>query len=993
MSIFPLTAIDGQYRCLYSYLPGGKMKRVAALMIWIVVLGGWLCAEQVWPQPLELFSARNIEFAGQGLKTSSGGYLISWKDWEQTTPLQQFRLTDANGNTIWQRALSPEIQSEQRWLLETGGDYILFFSKGSGFLHGYRLNQQGEHVWGEDGLQLTSCNLFREHSTGKLIADGSGGYIFLWAWAFDGIDEPTSYFLQHLDAQGGTAIVNGSTSYEFLQITEYGLAGPPDLFLLPDGGIICSYRLDDSVVIRRMLPNHSFSWTQTLSFGSAVWPTLTDTGDGCFNLVWHTPEAVMAMRYSYDFVAQWSQPLNLCGSTQGLEAASRKTVNCSDGKTLSAWLANGQLRMQRFGNDGVLECGHYGAPVMEGLSADASFTLLPDATGGCYVQVNDPDTETVRGQYISAQNQVLPQATVLAQGSPDAEVGSSSCTLFPSGLRSYYHERSATSSGIRMQGMDPAGSPAYPDGGPAVVTGNRGKASLPCAAAAGGKVFCAWLDFPPEAPGVLTPCQISYQVADPLGSLLLSQPGSLFAESALQSVSTLMITGTDEGQGLVCWVEQSTPARMRAQLIDSSGNQLWEPGGRIISPDTGSSGVIKIGLTHAHGAVYIVWLEYGTQAGYIRAQKVSGGQTVWEPGGRPLISNNNGYDLYWKGLDEDYLIYGYGWYENLISDAYVYRFNSEGGAQPGFAQYSYENYLGGDGISGYDGIQIGGCKAGSDRLYVFFDLLEWEIEWYNYYSFAQAISSTGEKLWGNPGIPGLVGGKPYTIGNDLYCVTGSYTRSVNKYNAAGGLEWSFQLPYNNVAVQQLSASWDNRLVGISGPSYFYGSSRLLYFCFDDTGWNTLPGDHYLETSDLALYQSLCRLNDDLYVIWGSRIGYGENELAHIRLQRLNSHLVGNDDPAIPAVDAFRLEAQGPNPFSTKVAFSVVLPERGEAGIAIYNLRGQKVRTVFEGNLEKGITGLSWDGRDERGIECADGVYVCRARLGKEARSFRMVKLR
>ncbi len=970
------------------------MKRSVALILGMAMLCGCLFAEQVWPQPLDLFSARNIEFSGHGLSTSTGNHLITWKDWEQMTPLQQFRLTDPSGNAVWQRAMSPEISFEQRWILESGGDYILFFSRGNGFLHGYRLNAQGEHLWGESGLQLTHVNMIRPQSTGKMIADGNGGHIFLWAWAFDGIDTPTNYYLQHMNAQGETEIVSGSGSSEFKLVSDSGLAGPPDLFLLSDGGIICAYRLDNSVIIRRMLPNHNFAWTQTINAGSAVWPTLTDTGDGCFNLVWHTSEAVLAMRYDLDFTAQWSQPLNLCGSTQGLGSASRKTVQCSDGKTLSVWLSNGQLRMQCFSNDGTLECGTYGALVLDGLSPEANFDLLPDDTGGCYVQVSDPDGGTILGQYITAQNLVLPQAAVLAQSTADATLGAKAfCALFPSGMSSYHHLSSPGTREIRMQGMNSAGGLLYSQGGQSIVSATSGKAVQSCSAAAGGKVFCTWLSLPAEAPNANTPGQISYQLADPLGSLLLSQPGRLFADDALQTVPNLKIAATDEGQALLCWIEAGNPTRLKAQLIDTTGNQLWEAGGRTIAESQDSSDLTEFYLTPAHGAAYIVWTEYsnGSNA-YIRAQKVSGGQTVWEAGGRILISGSWGR-MSVLGLDEDYLVYGR--VQTGIAyptDAWVYRFNPEGGAQPGFMGTSFENHLGGQG-SGYSAVTVSGCKAGTDRLYVFYNQAEWQIEWYNYYPYGQAISSTGEKLWGYDGIAGLSGSLLHTVGNDLFCIRGYPNRSVYKYNSEGVMQWNVAVPTDSLGgytvVQQLAGSWDNRLVGIYGPLY----SRLFYFCFDSSGWITLPSDAVLETSSLVLFQSLCRWNDDLYVIWGTRISNYDYNLAHIRMQRINSYLVDAGDLVVPAVARLRLQPGYPNPFSERVAFSAVMPERAFAWIGVYNLRGQLVRRIFKGTLEKGSTSFEWDGRDDCGTDCGNGIYVLRARSGGRIATIRVVKLR
>jgi len=48
---------------------------------------------------------------------------------------------------------------------------------------------------------------------------------------------------------------------------------------------------------------------------------------------------------------------------------------------------------------------------------------------------------------------------------------------------------------------------------------------------------------------------------------------------------------------------------------------------------------------------------------------------------------------------------------------------------------------------------------------------------------------------------------------------------------------------------------------------------------------------------------------------------------------------------------------------------------GEA--AIYDLAGRRVRMIHRGLIARGLTALSWDGRDERGEELRSGVYLLR----------------
>jgi flagellar hook assembly protein FlgD len=56
---------------------------------------------------------------------------------------------------------------------------------------------------------------------------------------------------------------------------------------------------------------------------------------------------------------------------------------------------------------------------------------------------------------------------------------------------------------------------------------------------------------------------------------------------------------------------------------------------------------------------------------------------------------------------------------------------------------------------------------------------------------------------------------------------------------------------------------------------------------------------------------------------------------------------------------------------------VLIPEQTEVRIDIYNLRGQIVQTLFEGNIDPGVKNLEWDGTDMHNQRVASGVYICR----------------
>ena len=74
----------------------------------------------------------------------------------------------------------------------------------------------------------------------------------------------------------------------------------------------------------------------------------------------------------------------------------------------------------------------------------------------------------------------------------------------------------------------------------------------------------------------------------------------------------------------------------------------------------------------------------------------------------------------------------------------------------------------------------------------------------------------------------------------------------------------------------------------------------------------------------------------------------------------------------------------PNPFNpeTTISFDVAV-ELASVHIDIFNIRGQRVNTLHNGNLAQGNHSFIWNGKNEQGIEVSSGVYFVRIRTENE----------
>jgi hypothetical protein len=91
--------------------------------------------------------------------------------------------------------------------------------------------------------------------------------------------------------------------------------------------------------------------------------------------------------------------------------------------------------------------------------------------------------------------------------------------------------------------------------------------------------------------------------------------------------------------------------------------------------------------------------------------------------------------------------------------------------------------------------------------------------------------------------------------------------------------------------------------------------------------------------------------------------------------------------------ALSVSASQPNPFSTTTRFSVVLETSGTLDVAVYDLAGRRVTSLFQGTVPAGTRDLTWDGHRADGRITANGVYFLRATMSGQVVSRRIVRMK
>ena len=74
---------------------------------------------------------------------------------------------------------------------------------------------------------------------------------------------------------------------------------------------------------------------------------------------------------------------------------------------------------------------------------------------------------------------------------------------------------------------------------------------------------------------------------------------------------------------------------------------------------------------------------------------------------------------------------------------------------------------------------------------------------------------------------------------------------------------------------------------------------------------------------------------------------------------------------------FALSQNYPNPFNPTTQIKYDLPEQSTVSLKIYNILGQEVMTLANGEQAPGFYSVTWEGRNNFGSQVSSGVYFYR----------------
>lgn len=96
----------------------------------------------------------------------------------------------------------------------------------------------------------------------------------------------------------------------------------------------------------------------------------------------------------------------------------------------------------------------------------------------------------------------------------------------------------------------------------------------------------------------------------------------------------------------------------------------------------------------------------------------------------------------------------------------------------------------------------------------------------------------------------------------------------------------------------------------------------------------------------------------------------------------------SENKIMPAT--FILNDNFPNPFSLNTQIRFVTPPNEKVTLEIYNILGQKVKTLYNKELVSGKHSIAWDGTDEIGRRVTSGIYFYRFSSNRFSKTKKMI---
>jgi len=119
----------------------------------------------------------------------------------------------------------------------------------------------------------------------------------------------------------------------------------------------------------------------------------------------------------------------------------------------------------------------------------------------------------------------------------------------------------------------------------------------------------------------------------------------------------------------------------------------------------------------------------------------------------------------------------------------------------------------------------------------------------------------------------------------------------------------------------------------------------------------------------------------------------EYDLRTSRAEVLTAGIYTTNVTAVRIPDEFALLQNYPNPFNGQTTIRFQLPTRQRVRMYIYNVRGQRVATLLDQQMEPGYHRITWEGKSDDSRQVASGIYIYLIQAGRHRLSKKLTYIK
>ena len=920
----------------------------------------------------------NTNFRYSNSITLEDGVVSVWGDTKTSVWNLYAQKVDAAGNILWNNGQPMLIDENQGSFpnyirtVKTNDNcviiiWIRFFNPDDYRVYAQKINSSGQLLWSANNELILAAD-FYPHI--HLVANDVGGI-----------------FIFYNDIQGviGLNLDSNADDLWFGNINPlWGNVSLRDMKSDNNGGVIINYNDlsgDENLFAARVNSDREILWNEivTISLPSYYYPKIVAVGSSDFIIWWRWDGNIIGQHFDLAGNRYWGE--------EGIQINNQPVYEYADiglfGDNNSFFIAY-VIEAPPPSNDEIFKIMKYD---LDGNALWEEGTVLSNSSFG-YVDlisisnqnyvISWKDNISIYAQKIDSDGNKLwdDEGIVIV---PECEFewtqggfrinemyGQLLCTWQPIQDGNSY---------LKYQALDSNGNLLLPNEGIDIQSGNYSYIDQYQLIGNDASSYCLWEDYRYDK------IRIFAQRIAPNGVNYFPTDGIAITDTVFHHQENFRAKALPEGGVIVVWnevKENETLKRVRWQILNSDGT-VNNPNGNDITVN------VTLDQTNPQvdmidGDIIIAWLENES----IKAQKLVNYLPIWGNNASLLIEggNTNFFRIAGSYLYFDYM------------DNYYFHHIDENGNLSG----NWPSAGVGTNTSSYhleDMIEYNG-----DLIYT------WRVYGdYKIYAF-QILSDNGQYIFPDDGFI-ISEGEDYYYHDFLFdgCINlihedeTSHNILMERFDLQGNTIWDNVTIQNNHYFNRLKATklGDNFLVSWC-TNFDETTSSYIMRMIDSNGnpiQSNLVYDDFLITSERRDYQIVSATDTDASILF--KRGYDVGSETTFFFSGLVSYQVNVSDvpileDEIASTDNIQL-SNYPNPFNPETTISFNVTQTSSfVTIEIYNLKGQKVKTLyFHSEPVEGLWNefsVAWDAKDDNEKQVSSGVYFYKLKVNGKTKASR-----